>query len=391
MAAMSRHRRRAWVLAVAIVAIGLLSWWAAPHVRSTALLLDLTGVSPGVRRWLPASRYEVSRREVTVTTRHGAIAARLFLPSRRAGPTLVVFPGVHGGGIDEPRFVAMSQTLASTGATVVGVPVPDLREYRLTPRATDVIEDAITWAAADRDFAPQGRVGVVAVSFAGGLALVAAGRPGMDRKISALFALGPHADLPRVIRYLCLADGAPVTLAPPHDYGVALMLRASLADMVPAQQAQALDRALVTFLDASSAESTDRTLSKQLFDQARVMEHELPEPARTLMHGVNERDVKSLGTVLAPLAEKIGGHPALSPVRSPPTTVPVFLVHGAADNVIPSSESTRVAEYLRNGGNQRVDVLLTALISHANAQSAPASQILELVRFWTRMWRSFEE
>jgi pimeloyl-ACP methyl ester carboxylesterase len=121
------------------------------------------------------------------------------------------------------------------------------------------------------------------------------------------------------------------------------------------------------------------------------MEHELPEPARTLMHGVNERDVKSLGTVLAPLAEKIGGHPALSPVRSPPTTVPVFLVHGAADNVIPSSESTRVAEYLRNGGNQRVDVLLTALISHANAQSAPASQILELVRFWTRMWRSFEE
>ena len=392
MTAMSRRRSRVVrVIIAVVVAVGALYWWAAPQVRSAALLLDLTGTAPGIRTWLPATRYEVRRREVIVSTRHGAIAARLFLPVQRSGPTLVVFPGVHGGGVDEPRFVALSQKLASTGATVLGVPVPDLREYRLTPRATDVIEDAIAWAAADRDLAPHGRVGVVAVSFAGGLALVAAGRPGMDQKISALFALGAHADLPRVIRYLCLAEGAPATLAPPHDYGVVLMLRASVADVVPAEQVRALDLALVTFLDASSAESADPARSRALFDQVRAMEHALPEPARTLMHGVNERDVKALGLVLAPLAEKIGGHPALSPSRSPATRVPVFLLHGADDNVIPSSESTILADYLRTSGNTGIEVLLTPLISHANARTdATTSQIWNLVRFWTRMWQRFE-
>ena len=54
----------------------------------------------------------------------------------------------------------------------------------------------------------------------------------------------------------CLAEGAPKTLLPPHDYGVALMLRASLHLVVPADQVAALDAAIVTFLDASSAEST---------------------------------------------------------------------------------------------------------------------------------------
>ena len=389
---MSARRVRVLRLLVVAGALGaVVYWFASPHIRSAALLLDLTGAAPRARTWLPASRYDVGRHDVTIPTRHGPIAARLYAPAHRVGPTLVVFPGVHGGGVDEPRFAALSQKLAATGATVLGVPVPDLREYRLTPRATDVIEDAIRWAAADRELAPHARVGVVGVSFAGGLALVAAGRPGMDQRISALFALGPHADLPRVIRYLCLAAGAPLTLAPPHDYGVVLMLRASVADVVPVEQVLALDRALVTFLDASSFESTDQARAKLLFDEARAMERVLPEPARTLMHGVNERDVKSLGRVLAPLAEKIGGDPALSPARSAATRVPVFLLHGADDNVIPSQESTTLASYLRASGNTAVDVLHTPLISHANVKTAATfSEVWTLVRFWTRMWQRFD-
>jgi hypothetical protein len=51
--------------------------------------------------------------------------------------------------------------------------------------------------------------GLVGVSFAGGLALVAAGRPALKDRLTAIFALGAHADLPRVIRYLCMDAGAP--------------------------------------------------------------------------------------------------------------------------------------------------------------------------------------
>jgi dienelactone hydrolase len=287
--------------------------------------------------------------------------------------------------------VALSRRIAATGATVVSAPLPDLRQYTITPRATDMIEDVVVWMTAHPEIAADGHVGVVGVSFAGGLALVAAGRPRLSGKVTAIFALGAHADLPRVIRYLCLADDAPKTLRPPHDYGAVLMLRASIAKLVPPEQTGALDAAIVTFLDASSAESTDQTAAAHLFDQARAAEPGLPEPARALMHAVNTRDVAALGRVLAPLAEAIGGDPALSPARSPATSAPVFLLHGEEDNVIPANESPSIAAYLRDHGNTRVTVLLTPLLTHADARpAARVPDLWRLIRFWTNLWRAFE-
>jgi pimeloyl-ACP methyl ester carboxylesterase len=197
--------------------------------------------------------------------------------------------------------------------------------------------------------------------------------------------------LPRVIRYLCLADNAPKTLPPPHDYGVVLMLRASIPRLVPADQAGPLDSAVVKFLDGSSAESTDKAESDRLFAEALAAERALPQPARDLMHAVNTRDVAMLGRLLAPFAEAIGGDPALSPARSPATPVPVFLLHGSNDNVIPAGESPLLAQYLATHGNTRVDMLLTPLLTHADARpSARMGDMWRLITFWTRMWRGFE-
>jgi acetyl esterase/lipase len=227
------------------------------------------------------------------------------------------------------------------------------------------------------------------VSFAGGLTLVAAGRPGVADKVTAVFALGAHADLPRVVRYLC-NEGAPASLPPPHDYGVVLMLRESIPLVVPANQASSLNAAILTFLDASSAESTNTEESKRLFDAARLAETTLAEPSRSLMHAVNTRDVKTLGKLLAPYAEQIGGAPQVSPVRSPATTAPVFLLHGSNDSVIPSTETVELSNYLRQHGNTRVDVLLTPLLTHADARTdVPVRETWKLIRFWTRLWDGF--
>src|SRR4029450_2245305 len=98
---------------------------------------------------------------------------------------------------------------------------------------------------------------VVGVLFAVGLALVAAGRPTLRNKVTLVVSLGGHADLPRVMTYLCtglLPDGTP---RPPHDSGVAVGLVASLPKLVPAPQVPALDRAILTFLDASSAAESE--------------------------------------------------------------------------------------------------------------------------------------
>jgi dipeptidyl aminopeptidase/acylaminoacyl peptidase len=61
--------------------------------------------------------------------------------------------------------------------------------------------------------------------------------------------------------------------------------------------------------------------------------------------------------------------------------VPVFLLHGRDDTVIPATESERLAERIR--GRTLVRLLLTDLISHADAdQPAHTADILRLAAFW---------
>jgi dienelactone hydrolase len=377
-----RSGRRLWLLGV--LAAGVAAWLIAlPYLTAAAFILDLSGSSSWLRDVLPARAQPVTSRDLPVPTRDGPIAARLYTPAGDVSRSVVVFPGVHAGGVDEPRLSAFSTRLAATGTIVLSVPLPDLRQFRITTRSTDMIEDVTAWMAADRALAPGGRVGLVGVSFAGGLALVAAGRPRLSGIVQVVVSLGGYADLPRVMTYLCtgrLADG---TLRPPHDYGVAVILLGAVDRMVPAAQAAPLAHALRTFLDASSLASTDPAGAQPLFDAARREGDALPEPARHLMAWVNDRNVGALGPVLLPFVEALGGAPALSPDRSPATHARVFLLQGVDDNVIPSTETPQLAAYLSAHGNAHVTWLLTPVLTHANLRpDVPAGDVWRLVRFW---------
>jgi hypothetical protein len=360
-------------------------WLATPYVVAAAFILDLSGTTGWARRLMPVRTQVVTTRDLRVPTRYGLIGARLYEPARPSGRSVIVFPGVHAGGVDEPRLAAFSRRLAATGIVALSVPLPELRRYRITPVSTDMIEDATSWMAQDRSLTPSGHVDIAGVSFAGGLALVAAGRPSLSGRVGAVVSLGGHADLPRVLRYLCtgrLPDGQ---LRPPHDYGVAIILLAALPKLLPPSQVSVAEETLVTFLDASSASSSDRALAERMFAAARGRTVAAPEPARTLLQLVNDRNVTTLGQQLLPYIEELGGAPALSPARSPVTDATVFLIHGAADNVIPSSETPELADYLRSHGNSHVKWLLTPLLSHADVQPPTPVDAWKLVWFWKGM------
>jgi dienelactone hydrolase len=382
-----RIRRAAMLAGIAVGAVWL--WRAAtPTLEATALILDLTGGHERALRWLPVTQTAVSTRDVDVPARHGLVHARLYLPQQSNGRTIAVFPGVHGGGVDEPRMSALSRKLAASGLTVLSAPLPELRVYTIHPRSTDDIEDVAGWLASDRALAPSGRIGLVGISFAGGLALVAAGRPSLDGKLTLVAALGTHGDLPRAMRYLCTGALDNGTVVAPQDYGATVILLAGLRHFVPPDQTEALRHAIMTFLDASSYDTTDKPRAAALFADARRLGDALPEPARTVMSWVNNRDVTTLGPQLLPYLEELGGDAALSPERSPATHVPVFLLHGAHDNVIPYTETPKLAAYLRAQGNARVTSLLTPLMSHANvAAAASVSEVWTLIRFWAAMLR----
>lgn len=372
------------VLAAIIVAIA--GWLAAPYVSALALLIDLSGQEVAVRQWLPVSVADVTTQDVDVPSRHGDVRARLYVPVGNSTKTMIVVPGVHTGGVDEPRLARLAQRLAGSGMTVLSLPLPDLRQFRIVGRSTDQIEDAITWMISDATRAPRGTVGLVGISFGGGLAMVAAGRPAVADRIDQVVSLGGYGDLPRVIRYLCtglLPDG---TVQPAHDYGVVILLLAALPHLVPPEQVAPLDAAIRAFLHASIVDDVDSDAAAPLFARARDLSGPLTEPAAAIMRDVNARDSTRIGPMLLPLAEVLGGDPALSAERSPAPHASVYLLHGSTDTVIPQSETTSLAAYLRKTTSLEVRSLLTPAVSHAspNAQLA-FDDVWGLLRMWVKI------
>src|SRR5207244_7809860 len=105
------------------------------------------------------------------------------------------------------------------------VELPDLSRYQITTRTTDMIEDAAGWAAARPEYRGRdGRIGLLGISFGGGLSIVAAARPAIRDHLAFVMAFGGHADLPRTLTYLCTGVQPDGAIRPPHDYGLAIVL-----------------------------------------------------------------------------------------------------------------------------------------------------------------------
>jgi hypothetical protein len=393
------------VLVVMLVA-GAGVWTMAPYVDAAAFIVRAAGLTDGLPGRVAAARaYDTTREELApIATRHGAVPARLYRPTRFSRTVLLV-PGVHMDGIDETRLVGMAEDLAETGYAVVTVAPPDLRRFQITPANTDVIEDAARWITTRPDLAPDGRVGMVGISFSGGLSIVAAGRDSLRDKVAFVMSFGGHGDLLRVMRYLTSgrtpaapadpsAGGAVVGagsmhLLPPHDYGVTVVLLTFADRVVPADQVEPLRQAILIYLSASSLTLVDMTRANAEFARARAVGSMLPEPARTFMIWVNDRAVDQLGPRLFPVVDALGDEPAaraLSPEQVPAPAAPVFLLHGSEDTVIPPIETLFLATHLR--GRTPVTGLLSGLITHAEVdKSAALGDVWALTRFWRGLMR----
>jgi len=381
--------KRTVAVLVLVVLVGGV-FLALPYARATALLIRVSNMTGTAGSFAQAFSFPVTKAAPhTVPTRQGDVPAQFYRPSKNArGRTLLLIPGIHSMGINEPRLAALAQDLAAGGYLVMTLALPDLMAYSITIQSPDVIEDAVAWMANQKALAEDGKVGIVGISFAGGLSTSAAGRPSIKDKVAFVLSFGGHGDMPRVMKYLATGEELPAPGAvthPPHDYGVAVILyRLAEFGVVPPEQVQGLRDGVRTFLLASQLTLVSMDEANATFAKAREMAKALPEPSRTYMNYVNDRAVDKLGPVLVPFLQQLGSDdPGLSPQRATPPTAPVFLLHGDEDTVIPPAESVILGESLRSkGGNVRV--LLSHIITHAELDKAGDTyEAWKLIAFWT--------
>jgi pimeloyl-ACP methyl ester carboxylesterase len=256
-------------------------------------------------------------------------------------------------GPDDPRLVRLAEAFAAAGLVVFTPRVPAFAAYRLAPEAIAVIGAAA--AGLRRELGHP--VGVVGISFAGGIALVTAADPRYASDIAFGVALGAHHDLERISIFFAtdrIALPAGTLVAHESDqYGALVLIYADVERFFdPPDQAGARE-AIRLWLSEHWGQA--RAVSKGL---SPVAHERLEALFRHEREGVRDRLVTEIYCAADDLA-KVSPHGKMAALR-----VPVFLIHGVGDKVIPTSETEWLArevppQYLRR-------VLITPVLSHAD-------------------------
>ncbi|RPJ80237.1 MAG: hypothetical protein EHM13_12340, partial [Acidobacteria bacterium] len=176
---------------------------ALPYVRATSLIVRTAGLEKQHPTLAALQTSTVVERKETVPSRFGPLRANVYIPTNGFSRAVLLTPGVNALGIAEPRLVSFARNIAASGLLVMTPELPDLSRYLVTARSTDMIEDAALWFANNESLTKGEPIGIAGISFAGGLSMVAAGRPSLRGRIAFAFSFGGHANFQRVLHYLC--------------------------------------------------------------------------------------------------------------------------------------------------------------------------------------------
>ena len=286
---------------------------------------------------MPVTTEDIQLRGRECRSGRQKVRARLYLPQGMPdAPALVIFHGVHHLGIDEPRLVGFANgdgELRHPGADA------GVAGHQGLPREPGLGADDRRIGKVVMRHDTGGPVGVMGLSFAGGLALVAAENPAYAPNFKFVFAVGAQDSMARVTEYYLTGrdvrpDGTTEVL-PPHNYGPLVIEYEYLE----------------SFLPAADLEPVRAVLRAHLYEdqkgEARAM---------LLLNDTQKREAEDLENATLPatrakIAAAIAAHayefPELSPEGGLGTmTTPVYLLHGEADNIIPAAETLWMAREL---------------------------------------------
>jgi len=352
-----------------LLAILLLLLWptAREHIRAMSLLARMSHQNSWIARF---DRHDYDIQTLSIHSTAGLSPARLYVPKDLPNPpAMVVVHGLHQLGMDESRLVNFAKSLAETGIEVLTPQVDALADYCVQPQSIDLIGSSAQFLA-DRT---ETRVGVLGLSFAGGLSLMAAADPKYSDSISFVAAVGAQDDVQRVERYLVdgqthWPDGRLLT-TPPHEYGWLILIYSHPED----------------FFNAGDVEGARQSL--------RLLLHEDVKQAETRAARLSAEGQRSMNAIFAhhrelfrdKLSADLDRHKAEAVAVSPHNHMgalmaKVLLVHGEGDDVIPPSETEWLARDIPHHDLQ--EALISRAISHVSLEKEPGWRDQTAVIHW---------
>ena len=369
---------RLFILILAVL-VGLGFNYLRYDLQGYSLLIRFLDPKPSGRllRW---ETNPVKTQDVAIPILNGSVRGRLYLPAGVAHPPgMVLIHGIHHLGIDEPRLMSFARAASGNGFAVLTPAVAALADYRVDSSSVPTIGESAGWL---QQRLGTGPVTVVGVSFAGGLSLFAALDPHYAPHMRALLLMGAYDNLARVSHFLAtsqaeLPNGKWEPYAA-HDYGAAVLVYSHLDQFFSARDLAAAHEALRDWLWEEP-------------DAAKAVLPRLTPAGQNTMNILMARQIERLRPQLLDAIQADQAQlAALSPEgKLAGLRVPVFILHGATDDIIPSTETLWLEKEIPRPDLKAA--LITPAFSHVDAdKDATWDEKLQLVRFIADFLRASE-
>ena len=298
-----------------------------------------------------------------------ARTADLYRPAKTppaAGVVLV--PGATPEGRRDMRLIAFARELAAARVAVLVPDLPGLRRLRLAAAHADPIADAVTHLS---NRAGGGPVGVIAISYAAGPAVLAALRPEAEARIGLMLLVGPYYDMEAALTYVTTGayrtgPEAPWQFGRPNPRGIWLFI-AGNADRLPAAGDRRLLRRIAERKRADPRASVDRLAAR------------LSADGRAVYALATARDPDRVPALIDALPAAIRAElAALDLSRRNLGRLPgqIRLLHGRRDPIIPFTESQRLRAQLPA---DRTRLYLTDGLVHADLSGVSLGDVGSLL------------
>lgn len=290
-------------------------------------------------------------------------AYQVYHPRGRAIRTVILVNGMTIGGWDDPRMITFARSCADAGLRVIVPELPGLAKFMVESGDLRRLVRIATVLARDT----SEKIGVIGFSTGGSYALLLAGQQALKNKLGPLVLFSPIYDVRAVFERL----HAPMEPAPTTDkewdqffwaqYVIAYRNRTRL------HLSTAVKGALQILLADYAAY---RLEVKRVFYQQHIQQLGL----------IERTDLVSEGRTL----DLLSARGQLANVSSP-----VFILHDAADQVVPPDHSRRMyAELAQRGPDYRQQVLVTPWLSHVtmNVTGSP-TELFQIITYISELFR----
>jgi hypothetical protein len=373
--------KRLFVLAVLILGavIALISGPGRRAMESAWLLYALGTTTASANH--PTQGGTPLRQTLTFSVEDRPYTADLYRADETPSAALLLVPGLAPDGKNDRRLVDLAVVLALADFAVLVPDIASLRAQRVSAENIRQIADVLSYMDRARteilpaEDAPA-PIGIAAISYAVGPALLATLEPELGGRIDFMVAIGGYYDVEAVVTYFTTGfhrngDAGAWVKGNPNDYGKWLFVGANTDAILDLRDRITL-RAMAGRRTADGNAPIDdlvKLLGREGQAVYALLANQDPERARDLIAALPERLLRNL------TALNIRGRDLADAPRS------LVLIHGRDDRIIPVSESLQLAAAAPNG---RAHLYVVERLAHADLEPGDWRDILTL---WQAAYR----